>query len=70
MSRIYRCDRCGEPYDKSPFCGKPRVFYPKNGNRTSLDICPECTDQLESWLNMGVRIREEVQDDEGCESIK
>lgn len=56
MSRIYRCDRCGEPYDKRPSDDKPRVLNPKNGNRTPLDLCPECSDKLEIWLNMGVEM--------------
>lgn len=56
MSRIFRCDRCREPYDKRPSDDKPRVLNPKNGNRTPLDLCPECTDQLEIWLNMGVKM--------------
>ena len=50
MSRIFRCDRCREPYDKSPEFEKPRVLIQKRGNRTPLDLCPKCTNQLESWL--------------------
>lgn len=56
MSRIFRCDRCGKPYDKRPSDDKPRVLDPKNGNRTPLDLCTECIDQLESWLNMCVEM--------------
>lgn len=56
MSRIFRCDRCGMPYDQRPDCEKPRVICPHNMNRTPLDLCPECTDQLEIWLNMGVKM--------------
>lgn len=64
MSRIFRCDRCGEPYDTRRDCEKPQVLIPRNGNRTPIDLCPECTDQLESWLRMGVRNREEVAEDD------
>lgn len=48
MARVYKCDRCGEVYDRQPPDSKPRVSAGRKCGEK--DLCPQCTDQLAKWL--------------------
>ena len=54
MSRVYKCDRCGNIMDIKDYLTTEyeirRVI--KNGLQAekTFDLCPECCVELESWL--------------------
>lgn len=56
-----KCDRCGKYYDPDVnvgYIGEDRLFqhhgclyfYPVEDS-PHIDLCPECSDRFESWLN-------------------
>lgn len=53
MSKMYKCDRCGQIYEKPTVKGltvstDEAVF---NVEYKPVDLCVKCTDSLYSWYN-------------------
>lgn len=49
MSRVYKCDRCGEYYDKPTKCIR---YTNSTGSKTygEYDLCDKCAEEFETWL--------------------
>lgn len=57
MGIAKRCDRCGQYYERYypeftviKYLGQRTATYRKN---TSLDLCPDCTKELKTWIEIG-----------------
>ena len=53
--RIYKCDRCGNTYEKQAKIVRTDYFF--NG-WNGIDLCQECQCKLLDWLNLNVKIEE------------
>lgn len=51
MASAFQCDRCGNHYRKSTyyykFCLSEQMM---NGQTHPLDLCKDCKDELEEWM--------------------
>lgn len=69
MSKAYRCDRCGDYYTDASFEDRYYLQHP-NDTETAfdyiatgrpgrqfvpVDLCPNCTVELDNWLNVNNR---------------
>lgn len=51
--RANQCDRCGDLYKKTNYSKYRLVTYSdcKSRCQRSVDLCPQCLDELDKWFN-------------------
>lgn len=50
MAKAFKCDRCKKFYESTQDGYEFEIWDCKNHNR-SLDLCPECHNNLKNWLH-------------------
>lgn len=50
MTRVTKCDRCGEIFDDDSKFSYMRIDYPFKNSEMSFDICSECTKDFKNWI--------------------
>ena len=53
MSRAYKCDRCGELYERYDLGIEDLVITPLKNTHNSVyyDLCKSCRKELTDWFN-------------------
>lgn len=53
-----KCDRCGKYYDILSARSSLKFYRQQKSDIADIDLCPDCTEDLETWLrNEAVIIR-------------
>lgn len=63
--KAYKCDRCGKLFEKYEFQGTISFYnISTNPNMTGccLDLCKNCNDELQEWVDAFTKIKAESED--------
>lgn len=65
--KAFKCDRCGNYYDK--FTCNEDDLYIVHANKSTIDLCPECNDELSKWYK-NEPVQEDIPDCNYCRYCK
>ena len=63
--RAYKCDRCGQLFENKNLKGiKFHITTDLCSTGGGLDLCNDCSKELQKWMKTGVKIEADKEDKE------